>query len=195
LDFDERLLALQVRGCLYLDGLWQSENYFKDVEAILREDLRMVPPADASSQRVAEAIRTSNAVAVHVRWFEAPGSKAPSNLPADYYHRAVALIESKFASPSFFLFSDDPDAAREKLALPKDRTSFVDHKRGDNDTYTDLWLMTQCRHFIIANSTFGWWGAWLGGGERKVVLAPDLQTSGKGAWGFKGLIPSGWVRV
>jgi Glycosyl transferase family 11 len=195
LDFDERLLALKVKGTLYLDGFWQSEGYFKDVEQTIREDLRIIPPTDALNERITEEIRSSNAVALHVRWFDAPGSTATHNISADYYQRAIALMERKVESPRYFLFSDDPEAARAKLILPDGRVNFVSHNAGDGNGFADLWLMTQCRHFITANSTFSWWGAWLGGGKEKVVVTPDLKIDGKAAWGFKGLIPNEWVRV
>lgn len=195
LDFDERLLALNVNGLLYMDGLWQSEGYFKDIEQIIREDLRIISPMDALNQHIAEEICNSHAVALHVRWFDAPGSTVTYNVSADYYQRAIALMERKIESPRYFLFSDDPDAARAKLALPEGRVTFVSHNRGEVNGFADLWLMTQCRHFITANSTFSWWGAWLGSGENKVVLTPNLKIYGKAAWGFRGLIPDDWVRV
>lgn len=197
LDFDERLLALKVNSSLYLDGLWQSEGYFKDVEHNIREDLRIIPPADVLNQCVADEIRNSQAVALHVRWFDAPGSAVTNNASADYYRRAIALIEDKIDFPRYFLFSDDPEAARLKLVLPEGRVTFVSHNRGDEHAYADLWLMTQCRHFITANSTFSWWGAWLGGGKDKVVVSPELEISaGKiAAWNFLGQIPNGWLKI
>jgi hypothetical protein len=194
-DFDERLLALKVKGTLYLDGLWQGEDYFKDVEATIRDDLRIIPPTDASNRRMAAKICSSNAVALHVRWFDASDSQTPHNLSADYYQRAVALLERKLESPTYFLFSDDSEAARAKLALLGDRVECVVQNRADESAYADLWLMTQCRHFIIANSTFSWWGAWLGGGKEKIVVTPDVKVDGRTAWGFKGLIPKEWLRV
>ncbi len=195
IDFDERLLVVKVKGTLYLDGLWQSGGYFKDVEQTIRDDLRIIPPTDASNQRMAEEIRSSHAVALHVRWFDAPGSTATHNASADYYQRAIALMEEKIDSPRYFLFSDAPEAARAKLALHEGRVTFVSHNRGDENGYADLWLMSLCRHFITANSIFSWWGAWLGGRENKVVLTPNLKIDGKAAWGFKGLIPNEWLRV
>jgi Glycosyl transferase family 11 len=195
LDFDKRLLAVKVQGTLYLDGLWQSEGYFKDVEQTIREDLRIIPPTDRLNQHMAEEICRTNAVALHVRWFDAAGSTATHNLSAGYYHRAIALIEREIESPRYFLFSDDPEAARSKLALPEGRVVCVSHNRRDENAYADLWLMTLCRHFITANSTFSWWGAWLGGRGTKIVCAPDLKIEGKMAWGFKGLIPDGWIKI
>jgi hypothetical protein len=196
LDFDERLLALQVKGTLYLDGLWQSESYFKDVEQTIREDLRIILPTDALNQRMAGEICNSQAVALHVRWFDTPEVTAThNNVSADYYQRAIALMEEKIELPRYFLFSDLPEAARKKLALPKGRVTLVSHNQGDESAFADLWLMSQCQHFITANSTFSWWGAWLGKGEEKIVITPDLKIDGKTAWGFKGLIPNEWIKI
>jgi hypothetical protein len=194
-DFDERLLSLQVKGTLYLDGLWQSEAYFKDVEQTLREDLRIIRPTDALNDRLGTSIRSSKAVALHVRWFDAADSTGGDNVSTEYYQRAVALLEEKIDSPQYFLFSDDPEAARRKLVLPERRVTFVSHNRGDENAYADLWLMTQCQHFITANSTFSWWGAWLGGDKGKIVVCPEFKR-GVGrttAWNFPGQLPSDWV--
>ena len=194
IDFDARLLAVKVKGTLHLDGYWQSEGYFKDVEEIIREDLRIIPPKDTLNQRMAEEIRSSQAVALHVRWFDTPGSNSTHNVSVDYYQRAIALMESKIESPRYFLFSDDPEAAKSKLALPENRVTFLSHNRGEENAYADLWLMAQCRHFIIANSTFSWWGAWLGGGDEKIVVTPGKRLGKITAWGFKGQIPDEWLQ-
>jgi len=194
-DFDERLLAVKVQGTLYLDGYWQSEGYFKDVEQTIREDLRIPPPTDGLNQRMAGEIRGSNAVALHVRWVDAPGSTGTHNLSVDYYRRAIALMDRQIESPHYFLFSDYPEDACAKLSLSKGQVTCVSHNRGDENAYADLWLMTLCRHFIIANSTFSWWGAWLGEDGSKIVCTPDLIKHVRGAWGFKGLIPDGWNKV
>lgn len=193
-DFDKRLLTLKVKGTLYLDGLWQSENYFKDVEYTIREDLRIIQPADAINQRMAENIRNLQAVALHMRWFDASDS-TDNNMAIDYYRRAITLLKGKINTPSYFLFSDKPEEAYRKLDLPEDRTIIVSHNKGDENAYADLWLMTQCKYFITANSTFSWWGAWLCSWNEKIIISPSVKISGIGTWGFKGLIPSGWVTI
>ena len=134
-------------------------------------------------------------VALHARWFDAPGSTETHNLSADYYRREIALMDRQIESPRYFLFSDDPEAARAKLSLSKSRVTGVSHNRREENDYADLWLMTLCRHFITANSTFSWWGAWLGGDGAKIVCTPELIMRVRGAWGFKGLIPSEWLSI
>jgi hypothetical protein len=194
-DFDERLLKLCVQGVLYLDGLWQSEKYFKDIEDTIRIDFQIKPPTDELNLSISREIRNCQAVAVHVRWFDAAGATETHNASPDYYRRAVEIIERKVRSPRYFIFSDDPKAARSKLALPEGKVSYISHNLGDENAYADLWLMTQCRHFIIANSTFSWWGAWLGEEKEKIIISPGLELEGKSGWGFKGLIPDTWLKV
>lgn len=195
IDFDERFLALKVKGVLYLDGLWQSEGYFKDVEQTIREDLRIIAPIDALNQRMAEEIHNSPSVALHVRWFDAPGSTLTHNVSADYYQRAICLMERKIESPRYFVFSDDPEAANATIILPDGRVTFVSHNRGDGNGYADLWLMSLCRHIITTNSTFSWWGAWLAAQKPQIVIAPGIKLNGVTAWGFKGQIPAGWIKL
>jgi hypothetical protein len=198
LDFDRRLLTLRVDGTLYLDGLWQGEGYFKDVEHAIRDDLRIIAPVDARNQSIAREIRNCNAVAVHVRWFDLPDGAGTHNVLGDYYQRAVALMECKSASPHYFLFSDNPTAARRRLEIPDSRITVVANNPSDESGYADLWLMTQCRHFITANSTFSWWGAWLRSPETdKIVICPRLviPAGKKTAWNFEGQLPSSWLKV
>ncbi len=200
IDFDVRLLTLRPKGMLYLEGYWQSEGYFKDIEPQIREDLRIIPPKDDTNQQMAARIQSQVAVAVHVRFFDEPELSSPSqsaanNAADDYYQRAIAEMEERVPGAHYFLFSDCPDAARARVPLPDERITLVHHNRGDAMAYADLWLMTQCQHFIIANSTFSWWGAWLSTNPNKVVIAPGFEKrEGKMWWGFKGLLPEEWIK-
>jgi hypothetical protein len=196
IEFDERLLTYKVRGAVYLDGLWQSEGYFQDVAPVIRQDLQIIPPQDRRNREMAQRIAACNAVAVHVRWFDPPGNEGSShNASAEYYRRALDLIRGRIDKPHFFVFSDDPSSARTLLGLPEDTATCGDHNRDDENAYADLWLMSQCEHFIIANSTFSWWGAWLSPHGQKVVVAPGIVQSGISSWGFKGLIPPQWIQL
>lgn len=194
IDFDSRLLALKPRGTVYLEGYWQSEQYFKDVESVIREELRIIPPKDEINREIAERIRDCQAVAIHVRFFDAPQELGVNNAPGDYYARAVARMETLAPDAHYFVFSDQPASAYDRIPLPVDRITLVSHNQGDENAYADLWLMTQCQHFIIANSTFSWWGAWLSGRAGKRVVAPGFEMrEGKMSWGFEGLLPEEWL--
>lgn len=196
IDYDPRLITVQPRGTVYLEGYWQSEQYFKDVEATIRDDLRIIPPTDAANLDMAVRIHSCRAVAVHVRFFDAPQEQGMNNAPGDYYAIAVAKMETLVPDAHYFIFSDQPIAARNRIPLPDGRVTLVAHNQGDEVAYADLWLMTQCQHFIIANSTFSWWGAWLAAYVGKHVIAPGFEMrQGKMWWGFDGLLPNEWIKI
>lgn len=194
-DFDPRLLQLKPRGDLYLEGYWQSENYFEDVKATIRQDLQIQPPTDAVNQAMANRIRCHTAVAVHMRFFDEPQASGVNNALRDYYHRAIAEMERRVDNAHYYLFSDRPEAARGCIPLQDERITLVLHNQGDKNAYADLWLMTQCQHFIIANSTFSWWGAWLAAHADTQVIAPGIEGEMGRSWGFEGLLPERWIKL
>lgn len=206
IDFDSRLLVFKPQGTVYLEGYWQSEEYFKDIDAQIRADLHIQSPIDVVNQQMAERIRGENAVAVHVRFFSAPAPSANKqgginyNITSDYYRRAIEVIEERVTNAHYYVFSDQPHAARAIIPLAEERVTFVEHNHGDEMAYADLWLMKHCRYFIIANSTMSWWGAWLSDFQEKIVIAPELRLGNNSiqsitAWGFKGLIPKTWITL
>lgn len=197
MGFDPRLLGLKVRRDVYLDGYWQSESYFKDIEDIIRLDLLIASPNDPTNQKVAGRIQSCNAVCVHVRRFVNPlindSPKIMYNLQKDYYERAQREILRRVQKPYFFIFSDNPNAAKNMIDLPESVATYIYHNHEHVDACADLWLMSLCKHFIIANSTFSWWGAWLSSNFDKIIIYPDIKTRGLSSWGFDGLIPNGWI--
>lgn len=195
-DFDPRLLSKKPAGTLYLEGYWQSEQYFRDIESTIRQELSPIPPTDAENMAMAERIANCTAVAVHVRFFDTPQESGENNAPSDYYVQAIAKMEGLVADVHYFIFSDQPAVARERIPLPESRMTMISHNLGDENAYADLWLMTQCNHFIIANSTFSWWGAWLADRAEKQIIAPKYEKRvGKMWWGFDGLLPAEWHKI
>lgn len=203
-DFDPRLLVFRPSGVVHLEGYWQSELYFKDIEPIIRDDLKIISPADERNQDLGKAINEANAVSVHVRFFDHPAAVkagvALNNAPMVYYKKALQLMRDLVPDGRYFVFSDEPDAARNIVGVSLPDATYVSHNKGDQFAYADLWLMAQCRHFIGANSTFSWWGAWLSKNPLKKVIMPGFHARSNGAdrstsWGFDGLIPSGWYTV
>jgi len=195
MNYNDNLLNLQLKGNIYLDGYWQSEDYFKDIESVIRNDLKIIPPKDKINQSIVHNILKLPSVAIHVRWFDNPGNIESHNINVDYYNRAIEIIENMVEYAHYFIFSDDPDAAKSKLILPEKRFTYISHNKGDQNAYADLWLMSKCHYFITANSTFSWWAAWLSDFENKIVLTPNFTVQGKTEWGFIGLIPKEWIKV
>jgi len=143
-------------------------------------------------------VQDCSAVALHIRFFDSLDENLNSNSNAsnDYYLRAIEHIESKITNAHYFIFSDNPGAAASIVPLSQDRYTLVSNNEGDENAYADLWLMSLCKHFIIANSTFSWWGAWLSNNPKKIVIAPGFEKrEGKSAWGFYGLLPDNWIKL
>lgn len=196
IDYDARLLNFKPQGAVYLEGYWQSAEYFKDVEVNIRQDLKIKPPTDSANLAMAEQIQGNTAVAVHMRFFDEPHATGINNTPGDYYTRAIETMERLAPAAHYFIFSDQPAAARERIPVPDARMTLVAHNTGQENAYADLWLMSQCQHFIIANSTFSWWAAWLASHLGKQVIAPGFEKrQGKMWWGFEGLLPKEWIKL
>jgi len=198
LEFDERLLDLTLSRDLYLDGYWQSEEYFCDIDDIIRQDLKIKPPIDNINIELSRFIESKLSVAVHVRFFDSIHINSTSNISDGYYEKAIMQMETLVPGAHYFLFSDYPELARLRILLPDNRITCVVNNKGDQNAYADLWLMTKCKHFIIANSTFSWWGAWLGPDSEKKVIAPGCIIEGYeqvSAWGFDRLLPNKWMKI
>lgn len=197
-DFDPRLLTLRLQGDTYLDGLWQSESYFGDIAALIRQELTILPPTDRANQDMAARIAgCGNAVALHARCFDGPAvADRGQNVSGDYYGCALAYAQARLGPSHVFLFSDDPAAAVARLPLPRGGYTVVSHNAGDEHAYADLWLMSQCQHFITANSTFSWWGAWLGEKSGSLVIAPNPDSLAPDSyWRATGLLPARWTKL
>ena len=134
-------------------------------------------------------------VAIHVRFFNDPDTG--KDLSVDYYKRAIHKMENRTPNAHYYLFSDRPEDASKMIQLPADRVTIVNHNYGDINAYADLWLMTLCSHFIIANSTFSWWGAWLSQNTKKIVLAPDfaIHDGGSLTEQFNRIILDEWEKL
>ena len=179
----------------YLMGYWQSEMYFKDYAETLRSDFNFTIPLDETNQNIAQRIQHNNAVSLHVRRGDyithTPNAKILSTCSLDYYNNAIDYMSKRVDSPHFFLFSDDMEWVKANLDIPFEKT-YIEHNRGA-DSYRDMQLMHMCRHHIIANSSFSWWGAWLNPNPDKLVVAPKTWFSdGKVD---DDLIPREWIRL
>jgi hypothetical protein len=199
-EFDYELVGLRLQlGETYYDGFGQSERYFSDVEEEIKNDLKITPPVDEYNQIMAGKIKSTEAIALHVRWFDSEEIESNNNVSIEYYSKAIKKILTVTNQPHFFVFSDNLDATQDKLEsiLANLNKTYVSHNKSEFMAYADMWLMTLCKHFVISNSTFGWWAAWLGEvkGESEVIV-PAFEIPAQHnitAWGFAGLIPPRWT--
>ena len=122
-------------------------------------------------------IRKTKSIAVHIRFFDIKNINGDSRLPADYYQKAIRLMEKKFPGSHYFIFSDFPNLAKNLIRITNDRVTFVKNNINEDLSYLDLWLMSSCQNFVLAYSTFSWWGAWLSDRKEKFVICPSLNKT------------------
>jgi Glycosyl transferase family 11 len=156
---------------LYLEGYWQTHHYALEVEKELRGEFVLRDRQRGRDAEAAKAIGAAdNPVSIHMRKGDYHTFSDGAVLPHGYYDRAVAAITERFGPSTFFVFSDDP---AEASAWAGGRSNFVVVDHNDvHSAHEDLRLMSQCRHHVIANSSFSWWGAWLNPEKGKHVIAP-----------------------
>jgi hypothetical protein len=194
LRFDPDFFA--VPDNVYLEGYWQSENYFKTIENAIKSEFTLKEDPDPQNALLSEKILGSNSVSIHIRRGDYVHNPVTFDYHGvcslEYYHSAIDTIAKKISNPHFYIFSDDSLWVKQNLGINYPHT-YVTHNQGLKD-YMDLWLMKLCRHHIIANSSFSWWGAWLCSNPGKIVIAPkqwfnnpDVNTDD--------LIPNTWLRL
>jgi len=176
----------------YLEGFFQSERYFGHIRDLLRRELVFrVPERYPNIYR--ESIMASNAVSIHVRRgdYLKNGYKRRLVFTTEYYKNAVAYIKEKVADPVFYVFSDELDWCREYFAGYGGSFCFVQQKE---EAWFDMYLMSLCKHNIIADSSFSWWGAWLNRHDYRLVLYPE-------GWPFvigldkRDITPEEWIGI
>lgn len=153
----------------YIDGYWQSEKYFKDIRDLLLADFVFPIPKDKRNIDLLTDVNNKISVSIHVRRGDYVGGFPL--MSKEYYDTAINYFAEKYQNVFFVVFSNDIKWCRENIQL--ENGVFVDWNIG-KDSFTDMYLMTQCKHNIIANSSFSWWGAWLNQYINKEVIAPNV---------------------
>ena len=186
---------LNVGTNCYLCGYWQSERYFQPFSDVIRKEFAFRSPVVGRNQDLAQQIAGCQAISLHIRRGDYVSDRKTSQLMevcSDFYYRAaIRFIADRVEQPVFFIFSDDLVWAKQNLHLAAPHV-FVEHNSG-SESYRDMQLMSLCRHHIIANSSFSWWGAWLNPSTNKIVIAPKKWFAGP--TDTSDLIPSGWCEL
>lgn len=186
---------LQAPDGTCLKGYWQSWKYAQPIAETLRRHYRVRAPYIESVGSLAERMRGSLSVSVHIRRGDYANPAAidyHSILPASYYNRALEMVREKFPRCEVFFFSDDIPWVRSNLQTDLPHT-FVSGVLS-NTALEDFHLMQQCKHHIIANSSFSWWAAWLNPDMDKTVIAPSQWFAAKHL-DTRDLLPPNWIRL
>jgi hypothetical protein len=192
-SFDPGIPALPDN--IYLEGYWQSEKYFKQIEPLIRREFRLRNPPGVIVRDLADRIGESPSVSIHVRrgdFASNPATNATHGVcSTGYYQQAIDKISCKDDDTRFWIFSDDPAWVKENITIDRPSCCISDHHLKD---YEEMYLMSCCRHHIIANSSFSWWGAYLGSHPGKTVITPkrwfkktDIVTTD--------LLPESWIQL
>ncbi len=153
----------------YIKGFWQDERYFNAIRQRVIEVFKF-RDIDECNLAVAEELKNCNSVSLHIR----RGDYITYGFPivdVEYYKRAIEYVSDRILNPVFYVFSDDCCAAESLMRNIGVGYILITHNKG-NDSYKDMYLMSQCQHNIIANSSFSWWGAWLNQNKDRIVVAP-----------------------
>lgn len=190
-NFDPKILKL--KDNIYLDGYWQTEKYFKDIEDIIRSEFTLKTEYSGLNPELIAKINNYNSVSMHIRRGDYVSSQSTNKFHGicslDYYKKAIDLIAKKFPNPTIFIFSDDLKWCEENIKI-KFPIIFVQ----GNKNYEDLIMMSKCNHNIIANSSFSWWGAWLNNNPNKMVIAPQKWFNNPNI-NYSDIIPSTWIKI
>jgi len=189
-QFDEKIF--NQKNDIYLDGFWQNENYFKDIRYEIIKNFTLRDEISNEARKLLKQIKNTHSISLHIRrgdYIENSHTNSVHGVcDLDYYKKAISYIEEKVEDPYYFIFSDDIGWCKENFDFLKYKV-FVDNTKSALD---DMGLMKHCRHNIIANSTFSWWGAWLNEHREKIVISPKY-------WFQKNpklhLAPERWIRL
>lgn len=193
-DFDAAMTTISPPA--WLIGYWQSEKYFDNAANIIRQEIGTPVSLSKKSQAMLMEITSRNAVCIHIRrgdYITNPTANSfHGTCDLEYYYKGLSLITKQETDAHAFIFSDEPVWVRSNFNSPIPAT-VVDINTPE-DAHEDLWLMAACKHYIIANSSFSWWGAWLGSYSKKIVIAPK-QWYKNSHTSTKDLIPDSWIRL
>ncbi len=186
--------TLELPNYSYLIGYWQTERYFKNIRSDLLKDFSYRSEPDSKNRKILQLIQSCNAVSLHVRrgdYISNPNSnKFHGAKDIAYYQSALNLILKKTKQPVLFVFSDDPAWCKQNLKFAYETHYIEGNKKG----FDDMRLMSQCKHNIIANSSFSWWAAWLNQNPGKIIVAPEKWFNDPSV-NVKDVLPASWLKI
>lgn len=181
---------LKSKNCIF-EGYFQVARYYEPIRNILLKDFVPKNKPNSKNQKMLDLIQSSTSISIHVRRGDYIKLQHIHGLcDLEYYKKSIEYITKHVDNPHFFIFSDDIQWVKDNLKLDYP-CEFIYFNHG-RDSAWDMWLMANCKHNIIANSSFSWWGAWLNQNTDKIVIAPKHWK----ADGSKtDIVPTNWKRM
>lgn len=181
----------EINGNVWIYGYWQSESYFSDISNLIKLELTPPVPKEKQFQDCAELMKGCNSIAIGVRLFEEVPVVTQGSIegvtPISFYNKATQELIKSINNPVFFVFCTSNSQKLSQLDLPGP-VYYITHENGFVGAVHSLWLISHCKHHIIANSSFYWWGAWLAEsryGFSKIIASPLFPN--------KDTIPKRWI--
>lgn len=192
--FDPSHARLRLLRSVYVEGYWQSAEYVHPITEVLRDDLTFAWQPGDDVRRLATPMEEEESVCIHVRRYLSPAAASRSpvhELPATYYDRAIDVMRRIHPAARLYVFTDQPACALVNHLVMKGCRLVAAPDVPDRDI-AHFWLMTRCRHFVVANSTYSWWAAWLGQHSHKAVIAPERDDR---IINTLVTTPASWIRI
>lgn len=189
ISFDEKFSNLKINRTVTIEGYWQSNNYFSNIEKIIKEEFKIVNfNYSTKFYKWKYLILNEKSVCIHFRFY----SEKNSNLDKSYYSKAINYLNINFNLSKIFIFTDNLNEFMHLYSDMFDNSFLVSADK--LNPIEEFELMRLCKAHVIANSTFSWWAAWLS--NSKLIISPNFKKfSGEGAWGFTGLIPEYFIEL
>ncbi|MDI1256467.1 MAG: alpha-1,2-fucosyltransferase [Flavobacterium sp.] len=192
-DFGFNPKLFDLKGCnIYLDGYFQSALYFEKHANAIRKDFEIISPLKPITRTTLDHIKSTESVSIHIRRGDYLQNALHNTDKELFYKNAMQIIENELGNPVYFVFSDDMPWVKRNFITNK-TTIFVDFNDVSSN-FEDLKLMSSCKHNIIANSSFSWWGAWLNNNPKKIVVAPKKWFNDDTV-NTKDIIPESWISI
>lgn len=185
-----------VKNDTCIEGRFQSEKYFKPYEDVIRKDFEFNLDIPEYIKPLEKKIKSTNAIGIQVRrgiiktpyYYNIMGVMDPT-----YYHQGLEIITASEKNIEIFVVSDDINWCKENLKF-NFPTTFLSDDIASNNHHIQLYLLSCCKHFIIPNSTFAWWGAWLSDYKNKIVVAPKKWFLDENYYGDD-TVPESWIKI
>lgn len=178
-----------------VEEYYQGVKYFIDISDIIKKEFTLKNGLSEVMRDFEEKVSDSNSISLHIRRgdyiADARTNAFHGVCGLDYYQAAMKLIKERVSAPIFFVFSDDIDWAKENLKGGE----FVFVSCSSVKDYEELILMSKCKHNIVANSSFSWWGAWLNNNSEKIVIAPRKWFADEISNTDNDIVSSEWIKI